>query len=60
MNDPHQPDEADKPKSPSSHTLLWSLVGIFIVVAIGLMWAADAYFSPEMISPSTLPEAVGK
>jgi hypothetical protein len=52
-------EQGDKSK-PQSHTLLWSLVTVFIILAIAAMWAADYYFSPEMISPLTLPEAVGK
>ena len=42
------------------HGLLWALVAIFIVLAIAGMWAVDYYYAPEMISQTTLPEAVGK
>lgn len=42
------------------HGLLWVLVAIFIVLAIAGMWAVDYDYAPEMISQSTLPEAVGK
>jgi hypothetical protein len=42
------------------HSLLWAVVAIFIVAAIAGMWAVDYYYAPEMISQSTLPEAVGK
>jgi len=42
------------------HGLLWTAVAIFIVLAIAGMWAVDYYYAPEMISQSTLPEAVGK
>lgn len=57
-----QPEQDAPPKDPPprSHVLLWSLVTAFIVLAIGLMWAADYYYSPEMINASKLPDAVGK
>jgi len=42
------------------HGLLWALVAIFIVLAIAGMWAVDYYYAPEMISPTAMPEAVGK
>jgi hypothetical protein len=53
-------DEQDNNSKPRSHVLLWSLVTVFIILAIAVMWAADYYYSPEMISPATLPDAVGK
>jgi hypothetical protein len=51
-------DEQDKKQE--SHVLLWSLVTVFIIAAIAVMWAADYFYAPEMISPTTLPNAVGK
>jgi len=45
---------------PQSHWLLWTLVALFIVLAIAGMWAIDYYYSPDMISPTSVPEAVGK
>jgi hypothetical protein len=53
-------DEQDNKSKPESHVLLWSLVTAFIILAIAVMWAADYFYSPEMISPTTLPNAVGK
>lgn len=38
----------------------WALVGIFIVSAIGAMFAADYFYAPGLNNPSTLPEAVDK
>jgi hypothetical protein len=53
-------DEQDNKSKPRSHVLLWSLVTVFIIISIAVMWAADYYYAPELISPATLPEAVGK
>jgi hypothetical protein len=53
-------DEQDDNKKPESHVLLWSVVTVFIIISIGVMWAADYFYAPEMISPNTLPNAVGK
>jgi|GEM_PF-3122173 len=55
----HQNESRIKPQAPT-HWVLWSVVTVFIILAIGGMWALDFYYSPEMISPNTVPEAVGK
>jgi len=38
----------------------WTLVGAFIVGSMGVMFAADYFYAPELNNPSTLPEAAGK
>jgi len=43
-----------------SHRVLWTIVVLFIILAIWGMWAIDYYYSPEMINSTTLPDAVGK
>jgi len=45
---------------PSSHRLFWGLVCAFIILSIAGMWAVDFYYAPEMISPTSAPDAVGK
>jgi len=49
-----------KPEKSKSHAILWIAASVFVILAIAGMWAADYYFSPKMISPTTLPDAVGK
>lgn len=53
-------EDKNKPENSKSHAILWIVVSIFVILAIGGMWAADYYFSPEMLSPHSLPDAVGK
>jgi len=60
MTDKQNHETPAQEGTPRSHILLWSLVTAFIVLAIFLMWAADYYFSPEMLNAARLPEAVGK
>lgn len=60
MTDKQDKTPSTEKGTPRSHILLWSLVTVFIVLAIFLMWAADYYFSPEMLNAARLPEAVGK
>ena len=43
-----------------SHTLLWVLLSLFIVLAVGGMWAIDYFYSPEMLQENTLQDAAGK
>lgn len=52
--------EEKNQEKPKSHAILWIAVSVFVILAIAGMWAADYYYSPEMISPASLPEAVGK
>jgi hypothetical protein len=40
--------------------ILWTLVGVFVVAAIVVMLAVDYFYSPSLINPATLPDAVGK
>ena len=49
-----------KPAERESHWILWTVVTIFIVCAIGGLWAVDYLYSPEMISEKSVPDAVGK
>ena len=48
------------PKKSKTHVILWIAASLFILFAIAGMWAADYYFSPEMLSPTIVPDAVGK
>jgi hypothetical protein len=57
MSDPK--DEEKKPQR-NPHRWFFVVVWIFIIAAIVGMWEIDNYFSPEMVSEKTLPEAVGK
>jgi len=53
-------EEKKNAEKPKSHTLFWVAASIFVILSIAGMWAADYYFSPEMINSKNLPEAVGK
>jgi len=53
--------QEENPKDKSNKALImWILVCTFIVCSIGLMFAVDYYYAPELLNPSTLPEAVSK
>ncbi|HMT81176.1 MAG TPA: hypothetical protein PKD66_12435 [Azonexus sp.] len=52
--------DENSPKKSKSHVILWIAASLFIILAIAGMWAADYYFSPEMLSPISVPDAVGK
>lgn len=60
MTDEQQPEKPEQKNKPGKHWILWTVVCTFIVVAIAGMWAIDYFYAPEMLSPDTLPEAVGK
>lgn len=58
MADNQKPEKSET--GQKSHRLLWGLVSAFIILAIAGMWAVDFYYSPEMINPNAIPDAVGK
>lgn len=51
--------EKQQPPGDESHKALWIVVSIFIILAIGGMWAIDFYYSPES-NDRSLSEAVGR
>jgi hypothetical protein len=57
-------DDRKQPEKEShtqrSHAFLWIAVTIFIILAIGGMWALDYYCAPDMIHENVLPNAAGK
>lgn len=58
-----EPDDGNQKKTQDgagNDRLLWIVVIVFIILAIGGMWSIDFFFAPEVISPDTLPDAVGK
>jgi hypothetical protein len=56
----NEENRPEREKWPTSYAVLWSALAIFIVLAIGGMWAIDYYFSPEMIDSTFVRDAVGK
>ncbi len=53
-------DEKKDTEKSNPHAILWISVSIFIILVIAGGWAVDYYFAPEMISPTTVQDAVGK
>jgi cytochrome c-type biogenesis protein CcmH/NrfF len=53
------PEDNQPPKS-NKEWILWTLVAVFIVGAIGAMLVVDAYYAADLNNPATLEQAVGK
>ncbi|MGE5469861.1 MAG: hypothetical protein ACM3X0_03570 [Bacteroidota bacterium] len=60
MDDDNRPQEPEGKEPHDRHWILWTVVVVFIIVAIAGMWSIDYFYAPEMISPLTVPDAVGK
>jgi hypothetical protein len=52
-------EENPTPQEPKTnpHWLLWTLVGAFIVAAIGVMFAVDYYYADDSQSATKAPGA---
>ena len=58
MSDDRKQPEEDQ--TPRSHIVLWVALTLFIILAVGGMWALDYYCAPDMIHENVLPNAAGK
>lgn len=48
---------ADQEPKANQHWILWTLVGVFIVTAIGVMFAVDYYYADDSQSTTKAPGA---
>jgi hypothetical protein len=48
---------ADREPKANQHWILWTLVGAFIVAAIGVMFAVDYYYADDSQSATQAPGA---
>lgn len=51
---------APQKRKSNKEWIAWTLFGVFIVGAIGLMLVGDYYYAPEPKNPAELQDAVGK
>lgn len=59
-NGPMTDDPKDSNDRPKSHWLLWLVVTVFLLVAIGGMWSIDYFFSPESMAAHVIQDAAGE
>ena len=55
---PDKPEDDDAEIGAKSHWLLWTIVTVFLVLAIVGMASIDYYFSPEAIAAHKVKDAV--
>jgi cytochrome c-type biogenesis protein CcmH/NrfF len=53
------PEDNQPPKS-NKEWILWTLVAVFIVGAIGAMLTVDYFYAEDLNNPNKLEQAVGK
>jgi len=58
-NDPMTDDPKASNDRPKSHRLLWLMVAVFLLLAIGGMWSLDYFFSPESMASHGIQDAAG-